>query len=120
MGGFFSDIKEKMRLLGIAIEEETTIKKLNNQIAEIEKQKGSLNEKYDSITNEISEIKNEIMKKEDKIYFLEEELKSKVADEIKLNDAVLSQKQKMQKLVNRYNSLTKEEKTLRKYFGEIQ
>ena len=60
------------------------------------------------------------MKKEDKIYFLEEELKSKVADEIKLNDAVLSQKQKMQKLVNRYNSLTKEEKTLRKYFGEIQ
>ena len=109
-----------MRLLGIAIEEETTIKKLNNQIAEIEKQKGSLNEKYDSITNEISKIKNKIKKKEDKISLLKDELKSKAVDEKQLGDAVLSQKQKMQSLVNRYNSLTEEEKTLRKYFGEIQ
>jgi len=49
MGEFFSDTKEKMRLLGIAIAEETTIEKLNNQIIKIEKQKESLNNNLDSI-----------------------------------------------------------------------
>jgi len=64
MGGFFSDTKEKMRLLGIAIEEETTIKKLNNRIKEIEKQKESLNNNYDSIINKISKVEDKIKNKE--------------------------------------------------------
>jgi len=120
MGGFFSDTKEKMRLLVIAIAEETTIEKLNNQINKIEKQKESLNNNLDSILNKIKKVKEKIKNKENQISLLKEELKSKIADEKQYENAVLSQKQKMQSLVNRYNSLTKEEKTLRKYFGEIQ
>ena len=120
MGGFFSDTKEKMRLLGIAIAEETTIKKLNNQIIKIEKQKELLNINLDSISNKINKVKDKIKIKKNQIYLLKEELKTKVADEKQIENAVLSQKQKMKKLVDRYNSLTKEEKTLLKYFGEIQ
>jgi chromosome segregation ATPase len=120
MMGFFIDTKEKMKLLGIAIAEETKIENLKNQIAEFEKQKKILNKSYNSILNDIRNIKREIEKINDQISLLNSELKSKVNDEGKIVNAIKSQKQRMQSLVKRYNSLTKEEKTLRKYFGEFK
>lgn len=120
MGGFFSDTKEKMRLLKIAINEETKIEKLNKRIEEIERQKNTLNKNHDSTIDEINKLKGKILTKKNKIISLKEEFKSKMDYVKQLENAVLSQKQKMQPLVDRYNSLTSEEKTIRKYFGEIQ
>lgn len=117
--GFFNDTKEKIRLLSVAVSEETTINELNNQISGIEKQKESLNGELDTLLKQIDQVKYKIKSKTNQIALLKKELNSKEADEIEVENAILSQKQKMQSLVNRYNSLTKEEKTLRKYFGEI-
>ncbi len=118
--GFFNDTKEKVRLLGIAISEESTIEKLLDQINKTETQKETLNGELDTLIKEIDQLKNKIKSKTNQIALLKEELNSKEADEIELENLILSQKQKMQSLVNKYNLLTKEEKTLRKYFGEIQ
>lgn len=118
--GFFKDTKEKMRLLGIAIAEETTTEKLNSRITKIENQKIILNENLNLLLNDIGKIKRKIEKQDIQISLLNDELKSNIVDEKQIENAILSQKQKMQSLVNRYNSLTKEEKILRKYFGEIQ
>ncbi len=110
--GLYSNIIEQMKLLKIATDKQTTCDKINSQIAEIEKQKEALNTTLASVFDEISKIENKIM-------LLKKELKSKTEDERKLENAILSQEHKMQYLVDRYNAMTKEEKTLRKYFGEI-